>query len=216
MRFTILFILIVGCLICPKLSYTAEVIELKVSGGISHKALLFQSDTRRAAVLAHQSGATMESWTKLAKKLADHGISCISIDSITPDDVIAAINHLKLKHYDDVILIGASIGGGAITQALAKGNWEVVKNVVLLSPSVGTAMKSKKMNKLVLVSKSDFWGSRSYVTFKDASEPKTLKEYERALREVGFSQSQAKNFVCGIRNHREGDVIDCSKIDLSI
>jgi pimeloyl-ACP methyl ester carboxylesterase len=178
MRFTILFISIVGCLICPKLAYTAELIELKVSGGISHKALLFQSDTRRAAVLAHQSGATMESWTKLAKKLADRGITCISIDSITPDDVIAAISHLTTKHYDDVILIGASIGGGAITQALAKGNWGVIKNVVLLSPSAGPAMKSSKINKLVLISRSDFWGSKSYATFKEASAPKTLKEYE--------------------------------------
>ena len=39
-------------------------------------------------------------------------------------------------------------------------------------------MNSNRINKLVLVSRSDFWGSRSYATFKDASAPKTLKEYE--------------------------------------
>ena len=45
---------------------------------------------------------------------------------------------------------------------------------------------------------------------------KRLKEYEKALREVGFSQTQAKNFVCGIRNHRDGDVIDLSGIKLEL
>jgi uncharacterized protein len=40
-----------------------------------------------------------------------------------------------------------------------------------------------------------------------------LKDYERALRDVGFSQSQAKRFVSGIKNHREGDVTDLSLID---
>lgn len=45
---------------------------------------------------------------------------------------------------------------------------------------------------------------------------KTLKEYERALRDVGFSQSQAKQFVSGIKNHRDGDVIDCSGLSLNL
>lgn len=49
--------------------------------------------------------------------------------------------------------------------------------------------------------------------FKDF---KTLKEYERALRDVGFSQSQAKTFVSGIKNHRDGDVIDCSALKLNV
>ncbi len=44
----------------------------------------------------------------------------------------------------------------------------------------------------------------------------TLKEYERALREVGFSQSEAKRFVSGIKNHRDGDVIDCSGLNLTL
>lgn len=53
-------------------------------------------------------------------------------------------------------------------------------------------------------------------TISEVKNFKTLKEYEKALRDVGFSQSQAKAFVSGIKNHRDGDVIDCSKIDLSI
>ena len=45
---------------------------------------------------------------------------------------------------------------------------------------------------------------------------KSLKEYEKALRDVGFSQSQAKMFVSGIKNHRDGDVIDCSKLSINL
>lgn len=45
---------------------------------------------------------------------------------------------------------------------------------------------------------------------------KSLKEYEKALRDVGFSQSQAKMFVSGIKNHRDGDVIDCSQLSINL
>lgn len=174
----VFFISIVGCLLCAGFAFAAEPLDLEVSGGVLHKALLFQSDTSRAAVLVHQSGTTMDSWKDFANKLSDRGVTSLSIESITPDDVIAAINYLITKDFKEIILVGASIGGGAITQALAKGDMEVITNVVLLSPSVGREMKSEKINKLVLVSKSDFWGSKSYVTFKDASVPKILKEYE--------------------------------------
>lgn len=178
MKIRVLLISLVSCLIYSIAVNAAEPIDLKISREISHKALLFQSNTRRAAVLVHQSGATMQSWVDFAKKLAERGTTSIALDSITPDDVIAAINYLITKDYTEVVLIGASIGGGAITQALAKENWEVIKNVVLLSPSIGPEMKSNKINKLVLVSTSDFWGSKSYATFEEASAPKSLKEYE--------------------------------------
>lgn len=53
-------------------------------------------------------------------------------------------------------------------------------------------------------------------TISNIKEFRSLKEYERALRDVGFSQSQAKRFVSGIKNHRDGDVIDLSGLKLEI
>ena len=112
-----------------------ELIELKVRGGISHKALIYEGGSSKAAVLAHQSGETMESWRKFANILADRGVASISLSSLTPDDVSAAVRYLEIKHYGDITLVGASFGGGAITQALATGDLENIKKVVLLSLS---------------------------------------------------------------------------------
>jgi len=55
-----------------------------------------------------------------------------------------------------------------------------------------------------------------HATISNIKNLKTLKEYEKTLRDVGFSQSQAKKFVSGIKNHREGDVIDCSNLLLEL
>ena len=69
-----------------------ELIELKVRGGISHKALFYEGSSSKAAVLAHQSGETMESWRKFANILADRGVASISLSSLTPDDVSAKMS----------------------------------------------------------------------------------------------------------------------------
>jgi pimeloyl-ACP methyl ester carboxylesterase len=157
-----------------------ELIELKVRGGISHKALLYQSSSPKAAVLAHQSGETMESWRAFANILADRDVASISLSSLTPDDVSAAVRYLEMKNYDNITLIGASLGGGAITQALAAAHLKNVKRVALLSPSTGPAMTSGEIKKLFMVSKADFYKSRAYTNFEEASEPKILIEYEGA------------------------------------
>lgn len=55
-----------------------------------------------------------------------------------------------------------------------------------------------------------------HATIEGVKNHRSLKDYERTLRDVGFSQSQAKRFVSAVRNHREGDFIDCSEINLSL
>ena len=178
MKLFITTIVLVVSFFHSQIAYTEELINLKTKNGIAHQALLFQGDTHKAVVLAHQSGATMESWTQFANKLAARGITSISLNSITPDDVSAAVHYLKANHYNEIMLIGASLGGGAIMQTLAKEDLRCIKKVVLLSPSTGPAMTSDQIYKLVMVSKTDFYKSRSYATFEEALAPKVLREYE--------------------------------------
>lgn len=155
-----------------------ELIELNLRGGISHKALFYKSDGTRAAILAHQTGASMESWEKFAKFLADHGVMSISLSSTTPDDVLAAVDYLKRKQYKDLTLIGASAGAGAITQAMTTEAFPPVKYVVLLSPSWCSEMQSDQILKLIILARQDFYKSRAEATFKEASEPKKLIELD--------------------------------------
>lgn len=161
-----------------QLTFAEKLVELTVVGDITHTSLLFPADTGKGAVLVHQSGKTMESWREFALVLAEKGITSIALSSMTPDDVLAAVNYLEEKKHDDIILIGASIGGAAITQALAAHDFDSVKKVVLLSPATGPAMTSDVVKKLILVAKADFYNSRSYSTFAEAVEPKVLVEYE--------------------------------------
>ncbi|WP_458775376.1 alpha/beta hydrolase [Desulforhopalus sp. 52FAK] len=155
-----------------------ELIELKVAGGISHKSLLFQSGLSRAVVLVHQSGKTAESWRQLATVLADRGVTSLALFSISPDDVAAAVRYLEMKKFEEITLVGASLGGSAITQALAANTFDTVISVVLLAPATGPAMTSAAIKKMIIVAKSDFYKSRAYTSFEEAVKPKILKEYD--------------------------------------
>jgi len=55
-----------------------------------------------------------------------------------------------------------------------------------------------------------------HATISNIKNFKSIKEYEKTLRDVGFSQMQAKLFIAGIKNHRDDDVIDCSKLLLNL
>lgn len=178
MRISKLILILLMNMGALQIASAEEMIELRVSGDLSHKSLLFKSGLSRAAVLVHQSGETYESWRELAVILAEHGVTSLALSSITPDDVLAAVRYLELENYKDILLIGASLGGGAITQALAAHELETVTKVVLLAPSTGPAMTSDAIKKMVMVAKSDFYKSRAYTSFEEASEPKILIEYE--------------------------------------
>ena len=178
MRAFLSALLLIPTLFSAQPVHSEERIGLDVGHGLVHDALLYRADSTKAAVLAHQSGETMESWRNFAHKLKERGYSSVSLSRSTPDDVVAAVRHLRADGQDEIVLIGASVGGGAILQALAKGEVPGVRKVILLSPSAGPAMTSREIAKMVLVAKADFYNARAYTAFEEAADPKTLSEYE--------------------------------------
>ena len=178
MIFRTLCIAALLCLSALQSARAEELIELTVWEDMQNQALLYRSEGGRAAILVHQSGATMESWRDFAKRLEGRGMTALSLANSTPMDVAAAVGFLQDEGHDDIILVGASIGGGAILQALKTNDWPTVRKIVLLANSSGPAPQSGEIAKLFMVAKQDFYAAGAYSAYDKTAEPKTLIEYE--------------------------------------
>lgn len=178
MRSFILLLIIAASFCLPVPALAQEVIELTTHEVVVHKALLYRGASVRGAVLAHQSGATKESWHEFARLLAERGISSISLSSVSTYSIRSAIEYLKASGSREIILVGASMGGNAIMQAVRRDDLPIVSKIILLAPSAGPEMVSKTTQKLVIVARRDVFKSGAYTAFKEASEPKILREYE--------------------------------------
>jgi pimeloyl-ACP methyl ester carboxylesterase len=165
-------------------AWAEERVMLDIRGVIERPALLFAADTQKAVVLAHQSGLDAGSWRRFAERLLQEGITSVALQSISSDDVLAAITLLEHRGQTDITLIGASIGGGAIIQALSRHDAVSVQRVILLATADGRALQSATRKKLFVVAMDDFFAARTYSSFNKAAEPKILIEY------TGFEHGQ--------------------------
>ncbi len=149
----------------------------KAAATINRKAAFFKTEGKKAIVLAHQWGATKERWYDFSNILQKRGMASIALQHVGEDDVLGAINYLKAKGYTDISLMGASLGGGAIMRAMDTHPNSTISKIVLLGPGPGPAVQSINIDKLIIVSQKDFYAKRAYDAYREATEPKTLKEY---------------------------------------
>jgi alpha-beta hydrolase superfamily lysophospholipase len=155
-----------------------ERVNLGTDTGQAQGALYFPANGDYAAVLVHQSGADAESWHGLASEMTANGIAALALDRSHPADVKAGLEFLFSKGWHHITLVGASMGGGAVLQALDKSDDGRVDTVVLLAPATGPALVRTDIEKLIVVAKFDFFGKRARTAFAEAAEPKVLAEYE--------------------------------------
>lgn len=157
---------------------THEEIKLQLEDGTEHKVSFFHGRKARAVIFLHQSGATRTSWYFMAERLQRLGIASLSLESPTPQAALSAVDFLKKREFRNIALVGASIGGGAVLQALRQREDESIDKVILLAPTDAYPLQSERIRKLLIVSKRDFFGSVSYRLFPECSEPKRLVEYD--------------------------------------
>lgn len=75
----------------------------------------------RAVVLAHGAAFDAASWEPQARVLARDGSLVIALEGIAPEEIIAAIEHVRAElDAESVALLGASAGADASLQALAR------------------------------------------------------------------------------------------------
>lgn len=184
--FQLLFVILIGSLfgqqaLVQAKAQDAEKVTLTIRDVIERNALWFEADGSKAVVLAHQSGATAKSWTPFAKKLQAHQIAAIATSGVSGEDIEAAVAFLVGKGFTDITLIGASLGGGGVQQAVAKLAPGSVTRTVLLAPSPGKALENPDMDKLFIYTRNDFYRGRAVESFEKAAEPKILLELPGSL-----------------------------------
>jgi len=167
-----------------------KLVTYKTEDGGSIQASLFIGGKNLAVVFAHGAIFNKESWYFLCKKLQSKGITSLSIDfrgygksekgssDNMGQDILGAISYLKSQGYKNIALVGGSMGGGAILDALEQKTDSSLKKVVLLSPAGSNGITSNSIEKLFVVSADEGFFARVKTSYDNSSQPKELKIYE--------------------------------------
>lgn len=166
-----------------------ELVHFSTEDGGEIEASLFKSEGKQIVIFAHGAIFNKESWYFLAEKFQQEGVSALPIDfrgygnskagssSQKYKDIIGAISFAKEQGFTNISIIGASMGGVAVLAALSAEE-VLVDKVILLAPAGGSAINSKAMKKLFVVSKKEGLYSRVVQIYEGTKNPKQLKEFE--------------------------------------
>ena len=167
-----------------------EIISFTTDDSCKIDAAFFEADKQKVVIFAHGAIFNKESWYFLAEKFQTLGISSLSIDfrgygnSTNKNsnqkyyDILGAVQYLSIKGFTDINIIGASMGGNAVLQALSHTKDSLISKVVLLAPAGGPLITSKTINKLIIVSEKERLYNRVKLIYSKSAEPKILKEFQ--------------------------------------
>jgi dienelactone hydrolase len=177
------------------LSEEPQTVTLSIRGVIERPALWSNAGGTKAVVLMHQSGATPQSWELLAQSFQSAGISSVAPLITSDEDVVAAVEFLEAQGATDLTLLGASMGGGAVQQAVDRLEPDRIDRVILLATATGRPLTSPDVPKLFIHARQDFFVGRSIRSFEKAAEPKILVELTGSLHGQELLQGQDGKFV---------------------
>lgn len=170
-----------------------KVITYSTEDGGTIEASLFEGKKDLVIIFAHGAVFNKESWYFLCEKLQSKGVSSLSIDfrgygnsktgtsSNMALDILGAIVYLKDKGYKSISLVGGSMGGAAILNALELKTDDTLKKVVLLSPAGSNGIKNKSLEKLFIATEDEGLFNRVKIAFDTSAEPKQFKIYKGSL-----------------------------------
>ncbi|RLD20838.1 MAG: hypothetical protein DRI69_05540 [Bacteroidetes bacterium] len=154
------------------------------------EAALFSASPDKVVIYAHGAVFDKESWFFLAEQFQSVGIASLCLDfrgygnSTGPKldqkyyDILGAIAYLKETGYSEIHVIGGSMGGAAVLEALSQLGEPTIAKAILLAPAGGPPIQSASISKLIIVSKNEGLYSRVKTIYDESAEPKTLKEYD--------------------------------------
>ena len=174
----------------PILEKDFKLITYKTEDGGTIEASLFEGSKNLGVIFAHGAVFNKESWYFLCRKLQSKGVTSISIDfrgygnskkGSSDDkayDILGAVGYLKSKGFKNIALVGGSMGGAAILNALEIKTDESLKKVVLLSPASDIGINNSTIEKLFVASEDEGLFSRVKTAFDSSVQPKQFKIYE--------------------------------------
>ncbi len=204
--FFILFVLIGINILAQKTNYTT--IQFTTTDGASIEADLFAAGKDKAVIFAHGAIFNKESWYFLALKLQKEGLTGLSINfrgygkskkgttSNRALDVLGAITYLQNNGYKSIVIVGGSMGGAAVVNALNTNYNTIVTKVVLMAPAGGKALTYKSLDKLFIVSQDEGLYKRVTTLYNNSVNPKKLRVYKgRYHAQHMFKAKYAKSLV---------------------
>ena len=165
-----------------------DIVSFTTEDGADIEGAFFKAGNKKAVVLAHGAVFNKESWYPLAEKLQQQGITALPIDfrgygksrggstGKKLYDIIGAVNYLRKQGYEQIGIVGASMGGAATLNALGMLKQPVDK-VVLLAPAGGPPVRSTATQKLFVVSQGERMYNGVKEIYEASAEPKQLKVY---------------------------------------
>jgi len=172
----------------PAVAQPFDLVKFDTQDGGSIEAAWFAAGAHKAVIFAHGAIYSKESWYFLAEDFQQQGVAALAIDfrgygnskagnsAQKMYDVLAAVAWLKQRGFDDINMVGASMGGAAVLAALAQETVPIDK-VVLLAPAGGPALTSTSINKLFVVSRDEGLYDRVMAIYEASSEPKAIQVY---------------------------------------
>ena len=164
------------------IAYTTE------DGGVI-EASYFEGGKDLVVIFAHGAVFDKESWYFVAERLKKGLVSSLSIDfrgygnskKGTTDnrslDILGAIDYLKEKGFEKIAIVGASMGGAAVLNALDAKTDSAINRVVLVAPAGGVEIVSESIKKMFIVSKEERLFTTVNSIFDESAQPKELKVY---------------------------------------
>ncbi len=152
------------------------------------EAAFFKASSKKAVIFAHGAVFNKESWYFLTEKFQQQNVSCLSVDfrgygnsksgstNNKMYDILGAITWLKNNGFNDINIIGGSMGGAAVLSAL-EANQIPIDKVLLLAPAGGPPIKSTEIQKLFVVSKDEGLYNRVMDIYQKSSSPKGIEVY---------------------------------------
>lgn len=182
-----------------------KLINYKTEDGGTIEGSLFEGRKDLVVIFAHGAVFNKESWYFLCKKLQSKGVTSLSIDfrgygnskNGSSDnkayDILGAVSYLKSKGFKNIALVGGSMGGAAILNALELKTDDALKKVVLLSPASDIGISSNGIEKLFIVSEDEGLFARVKTAFDSSVQPKQLKIYEGSFHAQHMFKSDYAN-----------------------
>jgi len=165
-----------------------ELVQFTTEDSGTVEAAFFKAGSRKAVIFAHGAIFNKESWYFLAEKFQGQNVNALAIDfrgygnskagntGKKMYDILGALSYLRNRGYDDINIIGGSMGGAAVLSALSQTSTPVSK-VVLLAPAGGSPIKSEQINKLFVVSKGEGLYKRVKAIYRESVDPKQIMEF---------------------------------------
>ncbi|MCF6169065.1 alpha/beta fold hydrolase [Lutibacter sp.] len=187
-----------------------KLVNYVTEDGGSIEASFFKASKKRVVIFAHGAVFNKESWYFMAKKLQKKGISSLSIDfrgygnskkgstNKRSLDILGAIHFLKEKGFNEISIVGGSMGGAAVLNALNTNTDKTITKVVLLAPAGGEGITSTSIKKLFVVSKNERLFTRVNKIYNESSNPKKLKIFSGTSHAQNMFKSEHREALMSL------------------